>query len=71
MSLFKTVNVIKDGRAKAQFQAQVFNVTNTPQLNNPGATIGTTSAGVISSAGSDATFSRTERQIQLGIRVDF
>jgi outer membrane receptor protein involved in Fe transport len=71
MSLFKTVNVAKDGRAKAQFQAQVFNVTNTPQLNNPSATIGTTSAGVISSAGSDATFARTERQIQLGIRVDF
>jgi outer membrane receptor protein involved in Fe transport len=71
MSLFKTVNVAKDGRTKAQFQAQVFNVTNTPQLNNPSATIGTTSAGVISSAGSDGTFARTERQIQLGIRLDF
>jgi hypothetical protein len=71
LSLFKTVNLVPEGRAKAQFQVQAFNITNTPQWNNPNAAIGTTSAGVISSAGSDATFARTARQIQLGIRVDF
>lgn len=71
MSLFKTFNLSQDGHVYAQFQAQVFNITNTPQLNNPGASIGTATAGVISSAGSDATFARTAREIQLGVRFEF
>jgi hypothetical protein len=54
-----------------QFRAEFFNIANTPQFNNPGSTINTTTAGVISSAGSPATFQRTQRQIQLGLRLSF
>jgi hypothetical protein len=54
-----------------QLRAEFFNLANTPQFNNPGATVGTAAFGTISSAGSDSTFQRTARQIQLAAKVTF
>lgn len=54
-----------------QLRAEFFNLFNTPQFNNPGATAGTGALGTISSAGSEPTFQRTERQIQLAAKFSF
>jgi hypothetical protein len=49
-----------------QLRAEFFNLFNTAQFNNPGATVGTAAFGTVSSAGSAQTSQRTERQIQFG-----
>jgi hypothetical protein len=54
-----------------QVRAEFFNLLNTPQFNNPAATAGTSSIGIISSAGSEPTFQRIERQIQLAAKINF
>jgi hypothetical protein len=54
-----------------QLRAEVFNLANTPQFNLPAATAGTAAVGTISSAGSDITFQRTERQIQFAAKITF
>jgi hypothetical protein len=54
-----------------QLRAEVFNLANTPQFNLPAATAGTAAIGTVSSAGSDITFQRTERQIQFAAKVTF
>ena len=54
-----------------QVRAEFFNLFNTPQFNNPGATAGTGAIGTISSAGSESTFQRIERQVQLAAKINF
>jgi hypothetical protein len=54
-----------------QLRAEAFNLANTPQFNNPAATAGTTNIGTISSAASESTFQRTERQIQFAAKITF
>ena len=52
------------GASQLQFRAEVFNVFNTANFDNPNATFGTANFGRITSA-------QPMRQIQLGARVTF
>ncbi len=54
-----------------QFRAEFFNLSNTPQFNNPNATVGVAGAGTIRSAGAPLTFQRTSRQIQFALKLYF
>ena len=54
-----------------QLRAEVFNLFNTTQFNNPNATVGTTNFGTVSSAGSPTTLQRVSREIQLAAKVTF
>jgi hypothetical protein len=54
-----------------QLRAEAFNLANTPQFNNPAATVNTPAIGIISSAASESTFQRTERQIQFAAKINF
>lgn len=67
-SLFRNIKIRE--RYLLQFRAELFNLTNTPQFNQPNAVIGG-GAGVISSAGSPPSFQRTSRQIQLALKLKF
>jgi hypothetical protein len=69
-SLFKNIRLDSEQRY-LQFRGEFFNILNTPQFNNPNASIGSTAAGTIRNAGSVLTFSRTQRQIQLALRLYF
>ena len=72
MSLFRNIYLTHgEARKTLQLRGEVFNVTNTPQLNNPNVTIGVPATGVITSAGSPASFQRINRQIQLGAKLIF
>jgi hypothetical protein len=53
-----------------QLRVETFNLANTPQFNNPGTTIGP-ALGKVSSAGTEPTFQRLERQVQLAAKVTF
>ncbi len=64
-SLFKNFDFSHDGTRRLQLRAEVFNVFNTPQFNNPNAAIGNAAAGTITSAGTPQLFQRTSREIQL------
>ena len=68
-SLFKDVVFSSDGSRRLQFRAETFNIFNTPQFNNPNASIGTAAAGTISSAGAPVLFQRTSREIQLAMKL--
>ncbi|HLJ17665.1 MAG TPA: carboxypeptidase regulatory-like domain-containing protein [Bryobacteraceae bacterium] len=68
-SLFKTFTIRE--RQHLEFRVETFNLTNTPQLNPPINTLGSPNSGSITSAGSDATLQRTERQVQLAIKYLF
>jgi hypothetical protein len=68
-SLFKDTHLTAS--KVLQLRAEVFNLANTPQFNNPAATAGTAAIGTISQAGSDITFQRTERQFQLAAKITF
>jgi hypothetical protein len=70
-SLFKTFELGRNPSHSCEFRADLFNISNTPQFNNPAVGIGSVTAGVISSAGSPVTFQRTSRQIQLSGKVNF
>jgi outer membrane receptor protein involved in Fe transport len=61
----------RDASRRIEFRSEFFNLFNTPQFNNPNASIGAQQAGVISSAGSKATFQRTSRQIQMALKIVF
>jgi hypothetical protein len=62
---------MKSDRTYVQFRAEFFNLANSPQFNNPNASIGNPASGSISSAGSKPTLQRTSRQIQLAPKVFF
>ncbi len=72
VSLFRNIYLTHgEARKTLQLRGEVFNVTNTPQLNNPNVTIGVPATGVITSAGSPASFQRINRQIQLAAKLIF
>lgn len=71
VSLFKKTYMNADQTRYLEFRAESFNLANRPQFNNPNATIGSPSAGTISSAGTPPNFSRTSRQIQLALKFYF
>jgi Carboxypeptidase regulatory-like domain len=70
-SLFKNTYVSQDRNRYLQFRAEFFNMFNRPEFNNPSGVIGTASAGVLSSAGDEAGFIRTSRQIQFSLKLYF
>lgn len=67
----KSFALRRDRARSVEFRSEFFNIFNTPQFNNPNASIGSQQAGVISSAGSKATFQRTSRQIQMVLKLYF
>ena len=56
---------------RLEFRAEAFNAFNTPQFNNPNASIGFTGVARITSAGSPTVYQRTSRQIQLALKLYF
>jgi hypothetical protein len=69
LSLFKSFRVAESSRF--EFRAEAFNAMNTPQFNNPNASIGFSGAGKITSAGNPSIYQRTSRQIQLALKFYF
>ncbi|MEJ7608555.1 MAG: hypothetical protein WKF37_20370, partial [Bryobacteraceae bacterium] len=69
LSLFKSFAFAE--KRRVEFRAEAFNAFNTPQFNNPNASIGFTGAGRITSAGSPTVYQRTSRQIQLALKLYF
>lgn len=69
LSAFKNFQFSADQAMRLQFRAEVFNILNTPQFNNPGASIGSSTVGIITSAGSPPLFQRTSREIQLALKL--
>ncbi len=70
-SVFRSIGLGGDGKRSLQLRMEIFNLTNTPQFNNPNSSIGSPQAGVISSAGSTPSFQRTSRQIQIAAKLLF
>jgi hypothetical protein len=68
-SVFKNTHITES--TVVQLRAEFFNLFNTPQFDNPAATVGTTTFGKVSSAGSEPVFQRLERQIQLAAKINF
>jgi hypothetical protein len=71
LSLFKEFHFSEDRVRRLQFRSEFFNITNTPQFNNPANTVGSPGAASIRSAGAPLTFQRTSRQIQFGLKLYF
>jgi hypothetical protein len=69
LSAFKNFQFTADQKFRAQFRAEVFNILNTPQFNNPGTSIGSATVATITSAGSPPLFQRTSREIQLALKL--
>lgn len=69
LSLFKSFAIAE--KRRVEFRAEAFNALNTPQFNNPNASIGFSGAGRITSAGSPSVYQRTSRQIQLALKLYF
>jgi hypothetical protein len=69
-SLFKNFQLGSESR-RLQFRAEMFNITNTPQFNNPNASVGAAGAGTITAAGAPLNLQRTSRQIQLALKFYF
>lgn len=68
-SLFKNFAIRES--VKLQFRTEAFNITNTPQFNQPVGSIGAANSGRITSAGSELTLQRTPRQIQFALKLIF
>ena len=66
---FQFGSVTADQAMRMQFRAEVFNVFNTPQFNNPSASLGSVTFGTITSAGQPPLFQRTSREIQLALKL--
>jgi hypothetical protein len=71
LSLFKEFYISEDRARRLQFRSEFFNVSNTPQFNNPANTVGSPGAASIRSAGAPLTFQRTSRQIQFALKLYF
>ena len=72
VSLFRRIELGgRGGLREVQLCAEVFNLIDTPQFNNPNANIGVLTAGMISSAGSPPPFQPTSRRIQIGAKFWF
>ena len=69
VSMLKTLPIREQSRV--EFRAEAFNVTNTPQFNNPNVSIGFSGVGKITSAGNPQVYQRTSRQIQLALKLYF
>jgi hypothetical protein len=69
VSAFKNIYFTSDRKVRLQFRAEMFNIFNTPQFNNPGTSIGNLTAGIITSAGQPPLFQRTSREIQLALKL--
>jgi len=69
LSLFKDFPFNESRGRRLEFRAEAFNVLNTPQFNNPNASIGNLAAGTITSAGAPLLFQRASRQIQLALKL--
>jgi len=69
LSVFK--NFLFMEKRRVEFRAEAFNALNTPQFNNPNASIGFIGVARIISAGSPTVYQRTSRQIQLALKVYF
>lgn len=71
-SIFRNIYLSKgDTPRQLQLRGEMFNITNTPQFNQPNGTIGTANVATINSAGSPTSFQRVQRQIQLGAKFIF
>ncbi len=64
-SLFKDFSLYKEGRAKLEFRAELFNCLNRTQFAAPGSSFGSGTFGVVSAQ------ANIPRQIQLGLKVLF
>ncbi len=71
VNFVKTTYISGDRSRYVQIRAEMFNLFNTPQFNNPNISIGAPTVGTISSAGDPANFTRTSRQIQLALKFYF
>jgi len=71
MSFFKSVAFSADGARRLQFRAEMFNILNTPQFNNPNAQIGFAGVAQITSAGNPPLYQRTSREIQFALKLYF
>jgi hypothetical protein len=71
LSIFKNFFFRQDSTRAVQFRAEMFNLTNTPQFNNPVSTIGAPGAGTITSAGSPGTIQRLSREVQFAVKLFF
>jgi hypothetical protein len=67
-SVFKNIRLAE--AKMLELRSEFFNLFNTPQFNNPNATVGP-GFGTISSAGSPTTLQRTSREIQLAAKISF
>jgi hypothetical protein len=71
LSIFKQFRLAKSESRRLEYRAELFNLFNTPQFNTPAASIGSTTAGQVSSAGEPIFFQRTSRQIQMALKLYF
>ena len=72
LSLFKNFQI--NERVRLQFRAEFFNALNTPHFNNPsggGVRVGAGPFGRVTRAGSEPTLQRTQRQVQMAIKLFF
>lgn len=72
LSIFKNFQLTEGVRL--QFRTEFFNAFNTPQFNNPrgaGLRVGAAAMGRITRAGSEPTLQRTQRQVQMALKLFF
>ena len=71
LSLFKEFALNESASRRLEFRAEAFNVLNTPEFNDPSASIGNAAVGTITSAGAPLLFQRTSREVQLALKLYF
>lgn len=71
-SMFRNLYFSRGDAPKVlQIRGEIFNLTNTPQFNNPNTTIGVQNVAVINAAGSPSSFQRIQRQVQIAAKFTF